>query len=1072
MHNSNIGLIVWGCKGGHRVFCSKDVDYKSKPIADTIKDIRSFVRFNLINLTTYAVEFTELFKVFTVYRSCNDNGTGAYVAITLYVPHNVKVSNIRTKLDLAIDSYFKEFVHPVFGTYLDGKYDSIDQYSSLLESLSIQPDAKLNYKASEQDDQPHLRLYDNVSEVDDFFDSPYRKEFFCCQEVIFMSRSIYDKRPETLRFNFPETIIDSVSEPEVLPILCIEGEEVLNVSLNGKNILKTDSVPVNPSIDNISITLRKKYYKDKILDGRISQLLTDGALLQRNNKIIIGSIQFEEAEYSFTFLLNKKNVPQNFMSIREKRTTTEIPIVDSLCPLRGSKLNKIYEIIIIPCSLDTSKKLIISEFCPLTYFEQNIPISVELDKITFKVEITKTISNDFFYIELASNLNLEIPTRDINNKYVSLYAPKGCTLSNQNFDVETAETEYEYKEGILKLASKELQFAVNIPESVRSYVKNWDFTISGISRKVGGLSKFIGGNDTLKVKIHPEEQVTKGKLYINDVEYDFKERNGYLYPLILHVNLESNDPNQLFTFIYKDEVNTINDVLFPYHLNESPDISVDEQLYHKTRKECNSIVTITLERICKEPISSQPSENCYLQLNNCESFLIETNGKSITPIRSSSKNFRLKNETSHKYLYDQKHNKVCEIFREKECNTDAIKAFNKKNGFTVLYNDRGDIIVDYTKPENFIYSFIKSKKFIYSLSLSLLFTLVVIGFFVLRPTPQINLMRIYVDVSNTPEKFGAQIDNIIIPEDVQLLKSGKDKEKDKFFIDIVWNKDSSEMSSYTSVPYHLITASISNDKVSFNLADYLNDLSSKLQKIKVYDNSYNTEIETIYIETPTQKMLNEVKHLSDTIEPSALVVVFDKYTSLLSRDKNKQLENYVITKSVEILKRDDIVSLEPGPKLEVYKSFLDRFETYRENQNYKVIEKDADELQNKVRKDAEDLKKLVTLQSDFEKHKNLLMGGSCSLSVVRQVNDWWSSLSSEDKKLCKTRFGSYFETAIPAYQTFFTTYKKEEMDKLKNYKSYFSEKQYGVILKYIDTSESFLFYTTRQKNLNKNRFDI
>ena len=201
--DNTIGLIIWGCKGGHRILCSDNIDYQDSSIANTTKDIRSFVRFNLVNLTTYAIEFTDKYKIFTIYRSSNDSGTGGYIAITVYIPHNLKIEGLRPILDDMMNAYFNEYVHPILCSYLPGKYDNIELFLHILKTKAVtKPDANMySYKSSEQNNDIHLRLYDSIDEVDEFFASPYRKEFFCSQEVMFMSRDMYNHIPDTLTFN-------------------------------------------------------------------------------------------------------------------------------------------------------------------------------------------------------------------------------------------------------------------------------------------------------------------------------------------------------------------------------------------------------------------------------------------------------------------------------------------------------------------------------------------------------------------------------------------------------------------------------------------------------------------------------------------------------------------------------------------------------------------------------------------------------------------------------------------------------------------------------------------------------
>ena len=125
--NGQIGLIIWGCKGGKRVFCSnKVVNETDQVIIDTIKDIRSYIRIHRTGHDFYAIEFTPQYKVFTCYRSSNDSGTGAFIAFTIYVPHHLKVVNTRLLLKEMMDAYFRDYMNPLSNTPLAGKYDDIN----------------------------------------------------------------------------------------------------------------------------------------------------------------------------------------------------------------------------------------------------------------------------------------------------------------------------------------------------------------------------------------------------------------------------------------------------------------------------------------------------------------------------------------------------------------------------------------------------------------------------------------------------------------------------------------------------------------------------------------------------------------------------------------------------------------------------------------------------------------------------------------------------------------------------------------------------------------------------------
>ena len=292
--HDEIGLVVWGIKADHKVFCSNGVvDYNDAVIRDTIKDTRSFIRFNDARLTLYALEFTERYKVFTIYRSCKDAAgrTGAYVAFTLYVPHTKRILNIREVMDLMMDKYFSEYIHPLSSDYLPFKYDDIQPFQVILQSKAEVKDEPRSLKVnrSRQDDRPNIRIINDMNELDEFFSSPYRNEFYSCQEVIFMPSEIYNRQPGSVDFQWEPKLIDTVSPPDPLPRLILEnnqeGIEIKSLSVNKEDVADaSQGVEVNAS-DVLHVAFAKSYCVDLEISGTIESLIEAGLLFEENLQI-------------------------------------------------------------------------------------------------------------------------------------------------------------------------------------------------------------------------------------------------------------------------------------------------------------------------------------------------------------------------------------------------------------------------------------------------------------------------------------------------------------------------------------------------------------------------------------------------------------------------------------------------------------------------------------------------------------------------------------------------------------------------------------------------------------------
>lgn len=191
-----IGLDVWGCKGGYKpcLFSNGVVNVEDEDIAQTVLDIRKYVRFLRPNVDFYALEFTPKYKVFTKYRSSNDSGDGAFIAITLYVPHEQLFNGIRKVLDEMIDTYWKEYMD-LDGRHLQGKYYDIAIMQAIIDAHAddiIPETGKFRRGKSKRTETPQLLLYDKVEDVDFYFSTPYRELFRRSQEITFVNKESLD----------------------------------------------------------------------------------------------------------------------------------------------------------------------------------------------------------------------------------------------------------------------------------------------------------------------------------------------------------------------------------------------------------------------------------------------------------------------------------------------------------------------------------------------------------------------------------------------------------------------------------------------------------------------------------------------------------------------------------------------------------------------------------------------------------------------------------------------------------------------------------------------------------------
>ena len=269
-----IGLNIWGIRGGFRRFCHSDnLDIETPEIANTWGDIRDFVYVSDLNVRYYALEFTSTYKVFTIYRPENDTSrTGAYVATTLYVPHALKINNILDLLKQISDAYHKDH-YDAFGNPNNAP-DYIQVYMEFIKGFAaniVREDVVRPWEPSRQDNTPRVLPFDNIEVVAKFFATPYRTIFKEHQEVMFWDINHIQNEVFGVKFLKPGALSDAFKlNGEGIPGQ-FEGGHILNdppaglaiasFRREGADITQTWRSASFYDNTNIEIELKKPYHK-------------------------------------------------------------------------------------------------------------------------------------------------------------------------------------------------------------------------------------------------------------------------------------------------------------------------------------------------------------------------------------------------------------------------------------------------------------------------------------------------------------------------------------------------------------------------------------------------------------------------------------------------------------------------------------------------------------------------------------------------------------------------------------------------------------------------------------------
>lgn len=446
----DIGLVIWGCKGGYRIFCSNVVDVNEKDISDTLKDIRSFVAVRRHGVDYYAVEFTAAYKVYTHYRSSNDSGAGAFIAITLFVPHSLMITNVREVLDEMLNRYFREYVNPLNGTPLPGKFDEIRPFQNMLDTLArVVPDRRmLRYSPSVQNNIPKVVKYDDPAIVDRYFDNPYHKEFFDCQEVMFFRRDLVDNRAAfDITFNREPEIIEKVSESVPMNRLfpfADEGVEILSLKVNGIDYTgRIDDVGLRHD-DRLDIALRRRYFHDGQISGTVDELVKSGFLNRQGVDYRMVTPRMKPVRYYMW--VQGKDCDTSLVAPCLRLSSKTEGVVDAVqmdggwvFPLDGPKVTAEYVVGLFPNRFSNAK-FPVGKCRPIEYIEAQRPLEVKAVALIPRIQLPKGASPEIEAEIYADNVTLE--TRVVEGQPLMVPPTAKMALRADDFKVKPVDGVY------------------------------------------------------------------------------------------------------------------------------------------------------------------------------------------------------------------------------------------------------------------------------------------------------------------------------------------------------------------------------------------------------------------------------------------------------------------------------------------------------------------------------------------------------------------------------------------------------------------------------------------------------
>jgi hypothetical protein len=269
-----IQYVMWGSKRGVSLFFSSpDIDTNRRDIANTLKDVRSVVRFTKAKIDFYSMEFTDEYKVLTQYRSIYDwaGSDGGFLAATIFIPHGWKLpaGGVLALLNALIEQYWQLYVDDFAGSIKNNVREDVELFNTKVAETAknLVRDTTIHFGTSPQNDRFAFIRYssnDPDRQLTGYFDSPYRYEFKNFQEIVLVNDKYelpYMKAENTL----------SISA-KVKYLIKISGAGTMfAATINGKSVGEEN--PGYDLNDTIEVDLNKPDHNHKRFNGAVRELM-------------------------------------------------------------------------------------------------------------------------------------------------------------------------------------------------------------------------------------------------------------------------------------------------------------------------------------------------------------------------------------------------------------------------------------------------------------------------------------------------------------------------------------------------------------------------------------------------------------------------------------------------------------------------------------------------------------------------------------------------------------------------------------------------------------------------------
>lgn len=1090
MNENNIGLVIWGCRGGLRViFTNGVVDCDSPEIRDTQKDIRSFLYYKSVFKEIYALEFTTNYKVYTKYFSMYDAGYGAYVAFTLYIPHKKKVANVRLLLDEMLSKYFVRNIDPISASHISGVYDDINIYNDIIRKTVVADDRTYRViQSSKQNDLARLLVYNDVADVDKWFSNPYQQDFYESQEIMFISSELYNNS-EAIQFsaeNRPEVLDDKkIKAAPKLPMLRWKegvelGYEVCNIRINGSPWNKNDYM-IEENNTCLSFELRKDNFHEpiEVYDEPVASLLKKGLLakdVEQSEYSFATDVYFRAKEFEYCFTGNDNEfINDNVLEIRGTFGGF-VKVTGSKYLFKGKEIASEWTYRLRICK--ASSPVIYSsegKFRPNESSERIIRIN-EYRPDTYKIE-SKYRGNCRINL-LVNGENVTIGNVEHGDD-VEIYTPARIELplgENGNYDVVL-------KNKVIAITPKFEEFTLCIPKDYK------DLFVNKLSLKKREGDKNELGKDNKLIAPYAFFNTERYKLTIDGKEHGFVVKGSNIYPDIFIVKNNSGEKIYAQTFNEKYNLNNGLQVLHDLQSNKSL-WGFDEVKYSIVETEIQeNFKVITIEN--KEGRNSAYSRvgtyddsnitsqtECLLKIEGCKGFSFSIDGGELREIKSDDYKEDVKCNFKKVTLHVKKGDIKKDITFTWDDDNARKRAFAKEHGINLVNNQERNIFCiansgEIYPPEKNRTASQKKKKPIISRLLKqckLISKKTLIGFVI----SAIILAVIYMVALESGILAGKRIpvaEVEIKSKDVANVKSkitgGEISDPYKGIFELKTDSIENKQVLILAVnkeDIERIQSPNSGDEINIEFTfeeggeqtENVIDWFGKLLKA----NNGQPELGILYEEISKGKKQKKVFR-SRPIESPA----YKRYEYLKKMLNSETVPDDTTKKFIDgccsVADEYYLVSSYNGSDVNIFyqlawdniltedSSIVDYFQSKCKDNTLKKMAKLKIEEINKDKKEKIKHQEWI---DEWSQQRAMLLNIDCKLTTVEKVKEWWTQLGDDTEKKKYLKTAKYadekylnIETTLKVYNIFFNETNFDKFQDLKNFRSYFSSEQYKMI---------------------------